>query len=41
MHLHVRNTKKKQRRAGFRARMKTRDGRKIVNARRSLRGTFP
>ena len=41
MRLHVRNTKKKQRRAGFRARMKTRDGRKIVNARRSLRGTFP
>ena len=41
MHLHVRNTKKKQRRVGFRARMRTRDGRKIVNARRGLRGTFP
>ena len=41
MHLHVRNTKKKERRHGFRARMKTRDGRKIVNKRRALRGTFP
>ncbi len=41
MQLHVRHTKRKQRRVGFRARMKTRDGRKIVNARRKLRGTFP
>jgi ribosomal protein L34 len=41
MRLHVRNTRRKQRRVGFRARMKTRDGRKIVNARRRLRGTFP
>jgi ribosomal protein L34 len=41
MQLHVRRTKRKQRRVGFRARMKTRDGRKIVNARRKLRGTFP
>jgi ribosomal protein L34 len=41
MRLHVRNTKRKQRRQGFRARMKTADGRKIVNARRALRGTFP
>jgi ribosomal protein L34 len=41
MQLHVRRTKRKQRRVGFRARMKTQDGRKIVNARRKLRGTFP
>jgi ribosomal protein L34 len=41
MHLHVRRTKRKQRKVGFRARMKTRDGRKIVNARRKLHGTFP
>jgi ribosomal protein L34 len=41
MRLHVRNTRRKQRRVGFRARMKTRDGRKIVNARRRMRGTFP
>ena len=41
MHLHVRRSKKKQRRVGFRARMKTKDGRKIVNRRRRLRGTFP
>lgn len=41
MHLHVRNTNRKKRRSGFRARMKTKDGRKIVNARRAMRGTFP
>jgi ribosomal protein L34 len=41
MQLHVRRTKRKLRRIGFRARMKTRNGRKIVNARRRLRGTFP
>jgi len=41
MHLHVRKTKKKLRWKGFRARMKTSDGRKIVNARRAIRGTFP
>lgn len=41
MRLHVRRSKKKQKRVGFRARMKTADGRKIVNARRRLRGTFP
>jgi len=41
MRLHVRRSKKKLKRIGFRARMKTADGRKIVNARRRLRGTFP
>lgn len=41
MKLHVRNSKTKRRRLGFRARMKTKDGRKIVNNRRKLRGTFP
>ena len=41
MHLHVRRSKAKRKRVGFRARMKTADGRKIVNARRRLRGTFP
>jgi ribosomal protein L34 len=41
MHLHVRRSKNKRRRVGFRARMKTKDGRKIVNRRRRLRGTFP
>lgn len=41
MRLHVRRSKAKKKRVGFRARMKTRDGRKIVNARRRLRGTFP
>ncbi len=41
MRLHVRRSKKKQRRVGFRARMKTRKGRKIVARRRRLHGTFP
>jgi ribosomal protein L34 len=41
MRLHVRRSKAKLKRIGFRARMKTRDGRKIVNARRRLHGTFP
>lgn len=41
MRLHVRRSKSKRKRVGFRARMKTADGRKIVNARRRLRGTFP
>jgi ribosomal protein L34 len=41
MHVRRKNTRTKERRVGFRARMKTRNGRKIVNARRRLRGTFP
>jgi ribosomal protein L34 len=41
MHVRIRNTKTKRRRVGFRARMKTKNGRKIVNRRRALRGTFP
>ena len=41
MRRHVRNSKAKRRRVGFRARMKTRKGRKIVNRRRRLHGTFP
>jgi ribosomal protein L34 len=41
MKTHIRNSNVKRRRLGFRARMKTRDGRKIVNHRRRLRGTVP
>jgi ribosomal protein L34 len=41
MRLHVRNSNKKRRNLGFRARMKTQNGRKIVNRRRRLHGTFP
>ena len=41
MKRHIRNSSVKKKRMGFRARMKTRSGRKIVNARRRLRGTFP
>jgi ribosomal protein L34 len=41
MKLHIRNSTRKRRRVGFRARMKTRNGRKVVNRRRALRGTFP
>ncbi|MBL9087938.1 MAG: 50S ribosomal protein L34 [Planctomycetia bacterium] len=41
MRLHVRNSTKKRRKLGFRARMKTKSGRKIVNRRRRLHGTFP
>ena len=41
MHLKIRSTTKKKRKVGFRARMKTSAGRKIVNRRRRLRGTFP
>jgi ribosomal protein L34 len=41
MKLNVRNSNIKKKRTGFRARMKTKSGRKIVNRRRRLRGTFP
>jgi len=41
MKTNIRNSKVKRRRLGFRARMRTKDGRKIVNRRRALRGTFP
>jgi len=41
MKVKIRNSSVKRRRLGFRARMKTRNGRKIVNRRRKLRGTFP
>ena len=41
MKRHIRNSSIKKKHLGFRARMKTRSGRKIVNARRRLRGTFP
>ena len=41
MKVKIRNSNVKKKRLGFRARMKTRSGRKIVNARRKLRGTFP
>jgi ribosomal protein L34 len=41
MKRNIRNSSIKRKRTGFRARMKTRSGRKIVNARRRLRGTFP
>jgi ribosomal protein L34 len=41
MKLNIRNSTRKRRRVGFRARMKTKNGRKIVNRRRQLRGTFP
>ena len=41
MKLNIRNSTRKRRRVGFRARMKTAKGRKIVNRRRGLRGTFP
>ncbi len=41
MKTNVRNSNVKKKRIGFRARMKTRSGRKIVNRRRRIRGTFP
>lgn len=37
----IRKSNRKRRQVGFRARMKTPSGRKIVNRRRRLRGTFP
>jgi len=41
MKRHIRNSNIKKKRNGFRARMKTKSGRKMINARRRLRGTFP
>ncbi len=41
MKIRTRNTTKKRAKVGFRARMRTKAGRKIVNRRRRLRGTFP
>ena len=41
MHTRIRQTRSKLKRIGFRARMKTRSGRKIVNRRRRRHGTFP
>ena len=41
MKLNIRNSNTKRRHLGFRARMRTKSGRKIINARRRLRGTFP
>ena len=41
MKLNVRNSNIKKKRYGFRARMKTKSGRRIVNRRRRIRGTFP
>ena len=41
MKIKIRNSSTKRRKLGFRARMKTKNGRKIVNRRRALRGTFP
>ena len=41
MHVRIRSSKQKRRRIGFRARMKTKSGRRIVNARRRKHGTFP
>ncbi len=37
----IRNSNTKRRNLGFRARMATKSGRKIVNRRRRLRGTYP
>ena len=41
MKVRVRNTTRKRRKFGFRARMRTKAGRKIINRRHRLRGTFP
>ena len=41
MKVKIRNSNVKRKKFGFRARMKTRSGRKIVNRRRKIRGTFP
>ena len=41
MKIRKRNSNKKLRKLGFRARMRTKAGRKIINRRRRLRGTYP
>lgn len=41
MKLKIRNSNLKRKKSGFRARMRTKNGRKIVNRRRKLRGKFP
>ena len=41
MKVKIRNSNVKRKKTGFRARMRTRSGRKIVNRRRKLRGKFP
>jgi len=41
MHVRIRQSRSKLKRIGFRARMRTKSGRKIVNRRRRLHGTFP
>ena len=41
MKIKIRNSNTKRRSLGFRARMRTKSGRKIVNKRRALRGSFP
>ena len=41
MKVKIRNSNIKRKKSGFRARMRTKNGRKIVNRRRKLRGTFP
>ena len=41
MKRNIRNSNTKRKKLGFRARMRTKSGRKMVNRRRRLRGTFP
>ncbi|MHC4547960.1 MAG: 50S ribosomal protein L34 [Planctomycetota bacterium] len=41
MKRNIRHSNIKRKRYGFRARMRTRHGRKIVRRRRRIRGTFP
>ena len=41
MKTRTRNSNKKLRKFGFRARMRTKAGRKIINRRRRLRGKYP